>query len=167
MSVLFIILGILMMMCGFSCLFTPLLTFMSAGYFIVILVLVYGVFGIVRAIANKKFGVNFAFSILSVIFGAVVLFFPSMMLLSDSVLLYLTAAWFILMGIVTIYAAVMLKKSGSKVWVAELIFGILAIQVGLFSFFQPMFMAISIGVLISIFFIETGITMLITGVAND
>ena len=89
------------------------------------------------------------------------------MLLSDSLLLYLTAAWFILMGIVTIYAAVMLKKSGSKVWVAELIFGILAILVGLFSFFQPMFMAISIGVLISIFFIETGITMLITGVAND
>lgn len=167
MSVLFIILGILMMMCGFSCLFTPLLTFMSAGYFIVILVLVYGVFGIVRAIANKKFGVNFAFSILSVIFGAVVLFFPSLMLLSDSVLLYLTAAWFILMGIVTIYAAVMLKKSGSKVWVAELIFGILAILVGLFSFFQPMFMAISIGVLISVFFIETGITMLITGIAND
>lgn len=167
MSVLFIILGILMMMCGFSCLFTPLLTFMSAGYFIVILVLVYGVFGIARAIANKKFGVNFAFSILSVIFGVVVLFFPSLMLLSDSILLYLTAAWFILLGIVNIYAAVMLKKSGSKVWIAELIFGILAILVGLFAFFQPMFMAISIGVMISIFFVETGITMLITGVAKD
>ena len=37
MTVLMIIFGILMIVCGFSCMFTPLTTFLDAGYFIVIL----------------------------------------------------------------------------------------------------------------------------------
>ncbi len=45
MSVLNIILGILLVIGGFSCMFTPFATFLSAGYYIAILLLVYGVFG--------------------------------------------------------------------------------------------------------------------------
>ena len=76
MRVLSVIIGILMLICGVSCMCTPLVTFMDAGYFIVIMVAVYGVIGIVRAIAEKHFGAGFVFSILSVIFGVTVLFFP-------------------------------------------------------------------------------------------
>ena len=61
-----LIIGILMLICGVSCMCTPLVTFMDAGYFIVIMVAVYGVIGIVRAIAEKHFGAGFVFSILSV-----------------------------------------------------------------------------------------------------
>ena len=64
----------------------------DAGYFIVILVAVYGVIGIIKAIGEKRFGVGFVFSILSVIFGAAVLFFPKLMLLADGVLIYMAAA---------------------------------------------------------------------------
>ena len=56
MRVLSVIIGILMLICGVSCMCTPLVTFMDAGYFIVIMVAVYGVIGIVRAIAEKHFG---------------------------------------------------------------------------------------------------------------
>ena len=49
MSVLNIILGILLVIGGFSCMFTPFATFLSAGYYIAILLLVYGVFGLVRS----------------------------------------------------------------------------------------------------------------------
>ena len=73
MRVLSVIIGILMLICGVSCMCTPLVTFMDAGYFIVIMVAVYGVIGIVRAIAEKHFGAGFVFSILSVIFGVTVL----------------------------------------------------------------------------------------------
>lgn len=80
MNVLFIILGILMVIGGFSCMFTPLLTFMSTGYFLIILVTVYGVFGIINAIRFKRFGIGFVFSILSVLLGIASFCVPNMFL---------------------------------------------------------------------------------------
>lgn len=165
MTVLFIILGILMVMGGFSCIFTPLLTFMQTGYFVVILILAFGIIGIIRAIVEKRFGVNFVFSILSVILGIVMLAFPGSLLLAEGVMLIMTAIWFVLMGIVTIINAVTVtKKTGSKIWILQLIFGILALLVGIYSFFQPMLMALSLGTLVGIFFIETGFTLMFSGV---
>lgn len=165
MTVLFIILGILMVMGGFSCIFTPLLTFMQTGYFVVILILAFGIIGIIRAIVEKRFGVNFVFSILSVILGIVMLAFPGSLLLAEGVMLIMTAIWFVLMGIVTVINAVTVtKKTGSKIWILQLIFGILAVLVGIYSFFQPMLMALSLGTLVGIFFIETGFTLMFSGV---
>lgn len=169
MTVLFIILGILMVSFGFSCMFTPLWTFMDAGYFIVILVMVYGVFGIIRAIRYKKFGVGFVFSILSVLLGIAMLVFPASLLVAQNIWLIMVAVWFVIMGIVTIInAATVTRKTGSKIWILELIFGILAVLVGCYSFFQPILLAVSVGVLIGIFFIETGFTLMFAGfAAND
>ncbi len=167
MTVLFIILGILLVIGGFSCIFTPLLTFMNIGYFVVILITAFGIAGIIKAIAEKRFGVNFVFSILSVVLGGVMLLFPGSLLFAESVMLILTAAWFVLMGIVTIVNAVSSKnRNGSKMWILELIFGILAVLLGAYSFFHPTIMAVSIGVLIGIFFIETGFTLMFSGIAD-
>lgn len=166
MTVLFIILGILMVAGGFSCFFTPLLTFMNYGYFVVILITVFGVIGIIKSIVDKRFGVNFVFSILSVLLGIVMLIFPQTLLLTESVMLIMTAIWFVLMGIDTIVCAITItKKLGSKVWILQLIFGILAVLVGGYSFFHPMLMAVSLGMLIGIFFIETGFTLMFSGFA--
>lgn len=164
MTVLFIILGILLVAGGFSCIFTPLLTFMQTGYFVVILILAFGVIGIIKAIVEKRFGVNFVFSILSVILGIVMLAFPGSLLLAEGVMLIMTAIWFVLMGIVTIINAVTVTKAtGSKIWILQLILGILAILIGIYSFFQPMLMALSLGTLVGIFFIETGFTLMFSG----
>ena len=163
MTVLSIIIGILMIICGVSCMFTPLITFLDAGYFIVILVAVYGVTGIVKGIAAKKFGLSFVFSIISVIFGVAVLFFPKLMLLTDGVLIYMTAAWFVLMGFVAVFSSLGVRKvTGSKFWILQLIFGIIGILLGCYSFFHPAVVAISIGFLIGFYFVEAGITMLVT-----
>ena len=150
-----------MLICGVSCMFTPLTTFMDTGYFIVIVVAVYGVIGIVQGIMNKKFGAGFVFSILSVIFGATVMFFPKLMLLADGILIYLTAAWFVLQGIVSVIAAVQFKKAGvSKLWILQLIFGIIGILLGTYSFFHPALVAVSLGFLIGFYFVETGFAMI-------
>lgn len=169
MTALLVILGILLVAGGFSCMFTPLLTFMNIGYFVVILMVVFGVVGIIKAIAEKRFGINFVFSILSIILGVVMLLFPGSLLFAEGTMLVLTAIWFIVMGIVSIVNAITLTKAtGSSIWILQLIFGILAILVGGYAFFQPMFMAISLGVLIGIFFIETGFTLMFSGFAiND
>lgn len=169
MTVFFIIFGILLVAGGFSCIFTPLLTFMNTGYFVVILIAAFGIVGIIKAIAEKKFGVNFIFSILSVLLGIAMMVFPESLLFAEGMMLILTAIWFVLMGIVTIFNAVTVTKSfGSKVWILQLIFGILSVLIGCYSFFQPILMAVSLGVLIGIFFIETGFTLMFSGfVAKD
>lgn len=166
MTVLFIILGILLIGCGFSCIFTPLLTFMNAGYFVVIMIAVVGIVGIVKGIAKKQFGINFVFSILSALLGIVMVLFPGSLLLAETVMLIMTAVWFVMMGIVTIINAVSAAKAkGSKIWILQLIFGILAVLIGGYSFFHPMLVAVSLGVLIGIFFIETGCNLLFSGIA--
>ena len=167
MIVLFIILGILMISCGFSCIFTPLYTFWTMGYFVMILATVYGVFGIVRAIRYRRFGLNFVFSIISVLFGICVLLLPNLMVLTDTIMLYMSAAWMVLMGIVNIYTAAAVTRHVSKIWILQLIFGILAVILGIFAFFYPLIMANAFGIMIGIFFIETGFTMIFAGAANE
>ena len=77
MLVLSIIFGILLISGGFFCIFAPINTFMSMEYYVVILLMVFGLFGIIKGIAAKRFGVSFVFSILSFIFGIAVLFRPA------------------------------------------------------------------------------------------
>lgn len=162
MNVLFIILGILMVIGGFSCMFTPVLTFMSTGYFLIILVTVYGVFGIINAIRFKRFGIGFVFSILSVLLGIASFCVPNMFLLASGVMLYIVAGWFVVMGIVDIYTSIAITRKAipTGLWILQLILGIIAVLIGIYSFFRPAALAITEGVLIGIFFIETGLSMM-------
>lgn len=166
MTILFIILGVLLTMSGFSFIFTPLATFLSYGYFIAILVLIFGIVGIVNAIKFKKFGLNFVFCILSIIFGIAAIVQPSLTIITDTVMVYATAVWFIIMGILQIVTSIKVtKQMGSGVWVLQLIFGILAIIIGIFSFVQPIVMAGAIGMMIGFYFIEAGFTIIFAGIA--
>ena len=150
-----------MIICGFSFMFTPLITFMDAGWFIVILVAVYGLIGLIKGISEKTYGVRFVFSVLSVIFGIAVIFFPRLMLLADGVLIYMVAVWFVMQGLVSVFTAVnVTKRLDSGLWILQLIFGILGILLGCYSFFHPALVAVSIGFLIGFYFVETGFTML-------
>ena len=150
-----------MIICGFSFMFTPLITFMDAGWFIVILVAVYGLIGLIKGISEKTYGVRFVFSVLSVVFGIAVIFFPRLMLLADGVLIYMVAVWFVMQGFVSVFTAVnVTKRLDSGLWILQLIFGILGILLGCYSFFHPALVAVSIGFLIGFYFVETGFTML-------
>lgn len=161
MTILSIIFGVLMIICGFSFMFTPLITFMDAGWFIVILVAVYGLIGLIKGISEKIYGVRFVFSVLSVVFGIAVIFFPRLMLLADGVLIYMVAVWFVMQGFVSVFTAVnVTKRLDSGLWILQLIFGILGILLGCYSFFHPALVAVSIGFLIGFYFVETGFTML-------
>lgn len=161
MTALCIIFGIIMIIGGFCCMFTPLATLMGTEYFIVVLVTVVGVIGLIKSIAEKRFGAGFVFSILSIIFGIAVLCFPNLMVFTNGILVYMVAAWFVLMGFVSITTAITVAGlGGSKLWIFQLIFGILAIVLGGYSFFHPMLIALSMGFLIGFYFIETGFTLL-------
>ena len=142
--------------------FTPVLTFMSTGYFLIILVTVYGVFGIINAIRFKRFGIGFVFSILSVLLGIASFCVPNLFLLASGVMLYIVAGWFVVMGIVDIYTSIAITRKAipTGLWILQLILGIIAVLIGIYSFFRPAALAITEGVLIGIFIIETGLSMM-------
>ena len=167
MNVLIMILGILMVLCGGSCIFTPLRTFLASGYALMVLLLVYGVAGIVKSIATKKYGVNFAFSIISVIAGLVMVFMPGLQLMADGIFIYMMAGWFILQGIVSIVLSMNFKGTdGGKKWIWGLVLGILGIILGLYSLFHPALLALTTGMLIGTYFIESGINMIFLSSQN-
>lgn len=162
MNILMIVLGILLILCGGSCIFTPMLTFMQSGYFLVALLLIYGIAGIIKAISSKEYGANFAFSIISVIAGIVVACVPGLKLMTDGILLYIMAVWFIIQGIVSLTASIKFKGAeGGKKWIWGLIFGIIGILLGLYSMFHPLLLAFTTGILIGVYFIESGINMIV------
>ena len=94
------------------------------------------------------------------------MFYPDLSMVTDTVLVYAAAIWFMLMGIVQIVTSIKItKKLDSGVWVFQLILGILSIIIGIVACFQPIIMAESIGIFIAIYFIDTGITMISAGIA--
>ena len=162
MNIVMIILGILMVLCGGSCIFTPILTFMQTGYFLMILLLVYGAAGIVKAISSKQYGVNFAFSIISVIVGIIIACVPGLALMTDGMLLYMMAGWFILQGIVSVAVSIKFKgAAGGKKWIWGLVLGIIGILLGIYTMVHPMLLAFTMGILIGVYFIESGISMIV------
>ncbi len=54
---------------GISMAATPLMTFMGAGYYIIVLFLLMGIIGIIRAVRDKHCDKDFVFAILSLILG--------------------------------------------------------------------------------------------------
>ena len=166
MRVLSIIFGILMVICGICCLFVPSLVIAwGINVFIVIMAAVYGVIGIVRGISEKHFGVGFVFSIISVLFSIAALVFPQLPFVADVIIIYMAASWFVIMGVVSIVSSIQVSKlTTSKMWIWELVFGILSILLGIYSFFHPAIFGITVawivGALISVYFIMTGFSMI-------
>ena len=60
MLILSVILGILLMCGGFQCLFHPAAAFLETGYFIAILLFVYGIIGIANVIRKRAQAIELA-----------------------------------------------------------------------------------------------------------
>ena len=164
MTVLSIIFGVLLVICGFSCMFTPLATFLSTGYFLCILLLVYGILGIVRFFQKQAGVLELIVSILAVIGGVICLVRPGQSLIFDSFVLMLIAAWLLVQGVVSIIVAFQ-ARGESKGWYWGLIVGILGIIAGLYSFAHPVLTAVTAGELNGFYFIQSGFDMIVLGSA--
>lgn len=166
MKIFTIILGVIMAICGVSCICTPIMTFLEAGYFLIILLLVYGIGAIVRAIMEKEYGMSFFFGVLSIILGIVIMVVPGLKLMTDGMLIYIMAAWFLLQGVVGIIVSMKQKKAAEgKGWIWTLILGILGVILGLYSLVHPMLLAFTFGILVGMYFIESGISMIVLAVS--
>ncbi len=166
MSVLCVILGIILIFGGVACLFTPLATLLSAGYIIGILLLVFGIFSIIRAIQEKGGVLDWILSILAIIVGIVAMVRPGGSLVIDTVLVYLLIAFFLVEGVLQICIAFK-SKAVNKGWYWNLIAGIICVIVGIICLIQPMVAAVTIGILIAFIFIAAGFSLIALGTSDS
>lgn len=160
MIIIALILGILFVVGGFSCMFTPLATFLSTGYFLGIMLFIYGLMGILQAITNKdRHILGIITSILAFLVGVIAIVRPGSALQFDRLVLYLMAAWVALQGISSIVISIQCRKV-KKSWVLGLIVGILGVLLALYSFSHPLFLAVTAGFLIGFFLLQAGLNLI-------
>ena len=168
MKVFTIILGVIVAICGFSCMFTPVMTFLEAGYFLAILLLVYGIAAIIKAVVEKTYGLPLVFGILSTILAIVILVVPGLVLMTDGMLIYMMAFWFLAQGAMGIVMSFQKKKlAEGKSWIWILVLGILAVLLGIYSLVHPSILVFTFGFLVGMYFIECGINMIVMATADS
>lgn len=168
MQIFMIILGAILIIGGISCMVTPLITVMELGYFLILLLLVYGIVSIVRAISSHEYGLDFVFGILSVIIGIIIMAVPGLKAMTTGMLMYIMAGWFILQGIVSIYRAMKIKKdNGGSKWVWGVCSGVLCILTGIYSAIHPLVLVLTLGLMVGLYFIVSGIDMIAMSVKAE
>lgn len=161
MSILMSVLGILLIIFGICCAFTPVATFMATGYFIAVVLIISGVASIINAFRFRIYGWNLIAGILAAVLGILAITRPGGTEIIDNILIVLLGIWFIFRGCVSVYLALKVRRLPvNNGWGLALIVGVLGIVLGIYSLIHPMVPAIAIGLLIALYFIEQGMDII-------
>ena len=163
MGIISVIIGVLLAIFGISVIFTPMTNFLALGTLVAIVLLVWGIVTLVRAVSIKKYDLIFGLSIIAIILGFLLLLSPATTFATDMLILYLVAVFAVVRGIIAIVMGARTVKINKGKAVAEIIIGILAIIIGIICFANPLFEAAVIGYLVAIFFIYAGFDMICVG----
>ena len=170
-KVLSIVLGILMIISGFYCLFTPDMTYLMVGY-VVGLSMVFDAIGrFVYWWQAKKEGADgwmLTGAILSAVFGFFILNSSALQLAIDNFIVYYIAIWLVFNGIIVIVRAWKIRrfhkdwdtKLLGKHWYTPLCIGILLCVFGILSLLNPTIIASAIGIFIGLGIISAGANMI-------
>lgn len=164
MSIISIILGVLLIVGGVCCMFTPFATFLSAGTMIAIMLFIYGIFGIVRFFQKEVGVLELIASILAIIVGVIAFIRPGGALVIDGFVLNMVSAWLLVKGLITIIVSIQ-GRDEIKGWGWGVAAGVLSIVAGVLSFMHPMITALTVGILMGLMFVENGIDMIVFGTA--
>ena len=162
MAVLSIILGVAMTILGITCLFTPFATFLAAGFIIGIMLFVYGIVALIRSIQKRAGVPAYITSCLAIFVGFLAVFRPGGTLVVDFLLLIFIAIWFLVQGATNIYISIK-RRDEIPGWGFGLAIGIFGIAAGVISFIFPQVEMFAVGILIGIFFIEAGLSLITVG----
>jgi uncharacterized membrane protein HdeD (DUF308 family) len=160
--------GILLIIGGVYCFTAPGATFLSLSWMVGALLLVSGIetitaYFLARGTASAVW--DLLFGILAILIAIVVLTNGYAQLFTDGVLVFAFAFWMTASGVLRVAAAFRLKGMDAGVWVWMLIFGILSILLGLYSFVHPLVTAFAIGFLVGLWILMYGLNMVAFGAA--
>lgn len=167
MKVLTIIIGILLVIVGFFCLFTPGLTLLSIGWLLGLMLLLAGISIIVDYFAMRRAfafsGWNLFLGIITAVMGALLLINQPLRMVTDVIAIYMLGVWMLIMGIVRVVEAIQLRKVPGSGWGWLLVLGVIMALVGVYSFLHPMVAAFTLAWLIGIYIIVAGVDLITLG----
>ena len=164
MSFLSIVLGIILIIGGVCCMFTPFATFLSAGMMIAMMMFIYGITGVVRFFQKDCGVLELISSILAIIVGVIAFVRPGGALVIDGFVLNMVSAWLLVKGLINIIISIQARNE-IKGWGWGVAIGVLSIVAGVLSFMHPMITALTVGILMGLMFVENGIDMIVFGTA--
>lgn len=165
MTALMIIFGILMILGGIVCFATPLATTFGLMYLFMIFLFTAGIVFLIRSIAYRR-AADIIVAILALIAGGFIVFSPQMSFVTEVILLYIVACWFIFRGIFGIVNAASAKKRnmiGGGLLALSIIVCVIDILVGVYSFIHPLFLPELLGIMAAVYFIMEGIDLIVLG----
>ncbi|MFV0379919.1 MAG: HdeD family acid-resistance protein [Anaerorhabdus sp.] len=164
MKILMFILGVITLVGGFYAMMAPGATFLSLGYIASILLISNGLSSVIYYFRNKKSDeVSFWLlveGILTMGIGFMILGNATLYILSDIFIAYAFTTWLIITGVVQIGRVVTLKKANEK-WFLNGIVALLTLIMGIYSFFNVGFTAITVGMMMGFWLLVQGINMIV------
>ena len=167
--------GVALVAGGIYCLFTPVETFDTLGWFIGFIMMVEGVSSILTWNERRRMGFadgwTLVGAIISVILGVFVIGSMAVQFAIDTFLAYLVAFWLVLGGVARIIAAFGLRKfqkAGNDAgthWIVLLLLGALIVVMGVLCFIHPTYAMAGVGIILGIAIIVTGCSIIATSVS--
>lgn len=171
MKVVTIILGVLLLVGGIYCVFTPVATYAAIAWLIGLSMVVEGVASIITWSEARRLGLangwTLAGSIISLVLGVFLLGSYFLRFAVDMFIAYLIAVWLIVAGVTRIVAAINVRNSNDQVyasgWGIQLVLGILIVILGILYIFNPLSAMMSMGMLLGLSIIVVGAELIAAG----
>ncbi|EJN93768.1 HdeD family acid-resistance protein [Streptococcus ratti] len=151
--------GILTLLIGFWIFANPLVVTASIGWLLALVIFLVGITGFIDYMSKpseERNGWNLLQSIISIIFGFILL--TSSIFSLTTAVVAITAYWVLVIGILRIISAYRLRKMGFPDSNRLFISGIFAVLLGLILLGQPLLSSAIIGRFVALLLIATGIS---------
>jgi uncharacterized membrane protein HdeD (DUF308 family) len=158
-----IVRGVLAIVFGILALFWPLQTAVALAILVGIFAVVDGIVDIIDAIrfrGSPGVGLRIFLGIVSLLFGALVLFWPE---ISLGVLAVLIAIWAILIGALQIIANVGLRRESGRSWIWGVIAGAIGVIFGIVVLIAPKAGVITLIWILGIWALVFGVILIVLG----
>lgn len=174
MSVLMILLSILLIIGGVSCMATPADTFSMLGWLAGLAIIISGIATVFRYASGKEGRSVWELvgGIVGILFGGFIVVNAFAQFATNMVIAYAAALWLLIYGITGIVEAWDLRKLNKELpsefrtasWLVVMIMGVSTAVIGVVCIFQPMITIISVGFLIGLSILISGIKTLILSI---
>ena len=170
--ILLMLIGVFMIVLGIGSFINPDNIVLAGGFGVIL----YGLGSIFHWLERKKMGfakkTTLTSAILTIVVGVVILVGGKTGFLAAGFILVLLSLWLIVAGVLEIIGAVIFRKAMTTAdlgvqapgSIASMILGAILVLTGLMSLMEPLFAAITAGIMISLVLIVTGVRIVVSGI---
>lgn len=167
-----IILGVLLAVGGFYCMFSPVSTYSALSIVIGVAMIVEGVGSAITWGNRRRLGLadgwTLAEAILSIVLGVLLLGSYVLQFAVDMFIAYMIAIWLVFAGIARIAVAIGVRKAqgqaGAKGWIVQLVLGVLIVICGILCIFNPLSVMAGVGLMLGISIVVVGFELIAASV---